>query len=114
MESGIHRGPLADLISLCLSPCVTPQILTHNHKHVCTNTQTHAHLAPSRKTNSCKTVESRMPLVYQLLAPATLLGGNARRRAAFERQECAILVFCLCQRERKLTSERERSVVEVH
>lgn len=95
MESSIHQGLLVDLISLCLPCCVMPENLMHNHKHGSTFVHAHSH------TSSCKRDKLRMPPVYQCIGMATQLGGNARQKAAFERKECALLMFCLCQGEQE-------------
>ncbi len=79
-----------------------PRNLMHNHKHVCARTLTHSH------TDSWKGDKLRVPPVNQCVGMATQLGGNARQKAAPERKECTILVFCLCQgdQETDLMSER--------
>lgn len=67
---------------------------------VCTHARTHA--------RGCKRDKLQVPPVNQYVGMATQLGGNARQKAASERKECTILVFCLCQGEQdtNLMSER--------
>lgn len=102
-ESGVHRGPPVDLISLCLPPRAMPENLQHNHKHVC---------APSTDANRCKRDKLRVSRVYQCVGMAAQLGGKLQtEKQLLKDKNAPCRCFVGVREGRDVASQKEKRLV---